>query len=116
MPASRAALRSALSTTVGRFKVQKMRQEKARRLNIPLSAKGHPVGQRGVFTGVAIDKYRGQFNVLQEKLGSMVAARDKLAAAEVSTQRRVSRVRGKAPITAVQSRSSPLLRRPCRSS
>ena len=77
------------------LKVQEMWQEKARRLNIPLSAKGHPVGQRGVFTGVAIDTYRGRFNMLPEKLGSMVAARDELAAAEVSTPRRVSRVRGK---------------------
>ena len=40
--------------------------------------------------------YRGWFNMLPEKLWSMVAARDELAAAEVSTPRRVSRVRGKA--------------------
>ena len=44
---------------------------------------------------MAIDTYRGRFNMLPEKLWSMVAARDELAAAEVSTPRRVSRVRGK---------------------
>jgi hypothetical protein len=30
---------------------------KERKLNIPLSAQGHPVGQRGEHTGVAIDTY-----------------------------------------------------------
>ena len=45
---------------------------------------------------MAIDTYRGRFNMLSEKLGSMVAARDELAAAEVSTPLGVSRVRGKA--------------------
>ena len=58
------------------LKVQEMWQEKARRLIIPLSAKGRPVGQRRVFTGVAIDTYRGRFNMLTEKLWSMVAERD----------------------------------------
>ena len=47
-----------------------------------------------MFTGVAIDKYRGRFNMLPENLGSLVVARDELAAAEVSTPLRVSRVRG----------------------
>ena len=45
---------------------------------------------------MAIDTYRGRFNMLPEKLGSMVVAIGELAAAEVSTPRRVSRVRGKA--------------------
>ena len=36
----------------------------------------------------AIDTYRGRFNMLPEKLESMVAARDELAAAELSTQLR----------------------------
>lgn len=60
---------------------------------------------------LAIDTYRGRFNMLPEKLGSMVAARDKLAckvvyiavksslqlaAVKSSTPHRVSRVRGKA--------------------
>ncbi len=37
-----------------------MWQEKARALNIPLSAKGHAVGQRGAFTGLAIGTYKGR--------------------------------------------------------
>jgi hypothetical protein len=47
-------------------KVQAMWQEKARALNIPLSAKGHAVGQRGAFTGLAIDTYKGRFYMLPE--------------------------------------------------
>ena len=89
------------------LKVQELWQERARRLNIPLSAKGQTVGQRGVFTGVAIDMYRGRFNMLPEKLWSMVAARDKLATAKVSTQLRVSCVRGKATGTTQPHVSGP---------
>ena len=78
------------------LKVQAMWQEKARALNIPLSAKGHAVGQRGAFTGLAIDTYKGRFYMLPEKLASMVTARDDLAAASLSTPRIIARVRGKA--------------------
>ena len=41
-----------------KLKVQELWHAKARKLNIPLSAKGHPVGQSGAFTGVAIDSRR----------------------------------------------------------
>ena len=78
------------------LQVQEMWHAKARRLNIPLSAKGHPVGQRGAFTGVAIDSFRGRFNMLPDKMASLVKARQELAAAEVSTPRLIARVRGKA--------------------
>jgi hypothetical protein len=40
------------------LKVQEMWQAKASVLNIQLSAKGHAVGQRGAFTGLAIDKHK----------------------------------------------------------
>ena len=40
------------------------------RHNIHLSAKGHLVGQRGAFTGVATDTYKGSFYMLPEKLSS----------------------------------------------
>jgi hypothetical protein len=67
------------------LKVQEMWQAKARSLNIPLSANGHSVGQRGAYTGLVIDTHKGRFHMLQEKLASMVSARDELAAAAVST-------------------------------
>ena len=57
------------------LKVQKDWLEKARALNIPLSAKGHTVGQRGTYTGVAIDTFSGRFWMLPEKLQSMTDAR-----------------------------------------
>jgi hypothetical protein len=78
------------------LKVQEMWQAKARSLNIPLSAKGHSVGQRGAYTGLAIDTHKGRFHMLPEKLASMVSARDEQAAAAVSTPRVIARVRGKA--------------------
>ncbi len=82
------------------LKVREMWQAKARALNIPLSAKGHAdsdaVGQRGAFTGLAIDTHKGRFHMLPEKLASMVSARDDLAAAALSTPRIIARVRGKA--------------------
>jgi hypothetical protein len=62
----------------------------------PLSAKGHAVGQRGSFAGLAIDTYKGRFYMLLEKLSSMVTARDDLVAASLSTPRVIARVRGKA--------------------
>jgi hypothetical protein len=77
-------------------KVQEMWREKARNLNLPLSAKGHEVSQQGAFTGVAIDTFAGRFRMLPEKLDTMAAARDELAAAARSTPRRIARVRGKA--------------------
>ena len=73
-----------------------MWQAKARALNIPLSAKGHAVGQRGAFTGLAIDTHKGRFHMLPEKLASMISARDDLAAAVLTTPRIIARVRGKA--------------------
>ena len=78
------------------LKVQELWHAKARKLNIPLSAKGHPVGQSGAFTGVAIDSFQGRFSMLPDKMASLVAARQELAASEVSTPRLIARVRGKA--------------------
>ena len=42
------------------LKIQEAWFEKARALNIPLSAEGHTVGQRGAYTRVAIDTFAGQ--------------------------------------------------------
>ena len=42
-------------------------------LNTSLSDKSHAVGQRGNFTGVAINTYKGRFYMLPEKLASMTA-------------------------------------------
>ena len=78
------------------LKVQELWHAKARKLNIPLSAKGHPVGQSEAFTGVAIDSFQGRFSMLPDKMASLVAARQELAASEVSTPRLIARVRGKA--------------------
>ena len=78
------------------LKVQELWHAQARKLNIPLSAKGHPVGQSGAFTGVAIDSFQGQFSMLPDKMALLVAARQELAASEVSTPRLIARVRGKA--------------------
>jgi uncharacterized sodium:solute symporter family permease YidK len=61
-----------------------------------LSAKGHPVGQRGVFTWVTIDTFRSLFSMLPDKMSSLVAARDELAATDVSTPRLIAQVRDKA--------------------
>jgi hypothetical protein len=66
------------------LKVQELWHAQARKLNIPLSAKGHPVGQSGAFTGVAIDSFQGQFSMLPDKMASLVAVRQELAASEVS--------------------------------
>ncbi len=51
--------------------VQQLWQDKARRLKIPLSKKGHAAGQAGAYTGVGIDTHRGRFLMLPEKLESM---------------------------------------------
>ncbi len=87
------------------LKVQEMWQVRARALNIPLSAKGHVVGQRGAFTWLAINTHKGRFHMLPEKLASMVSARDDLAAAALSTPRIIVRVRGKLSTTVAQFRS-----------
>jgi hypothetical protein len=78
------------------LKVQELWHAKARKLNIPLSAKGHPVGQSGAFTGVAIDSFKGRFSMLPDKMASLTEVRQELAASEVSTPRLIARVRGKA--------------------
>jgi hypothetical protein len=78
------------------LQVQELLHAKARKLNIPLSAKGHPVGQSGAFTGVAIDSFKSRFSMLKDKLASLAAARQELAASEVSAPRLIARVRGKA--------------------
>ncbi len=70
------------------LKVHQLWHAKARKLNIPLSAKGHPVGQSGAFTGAAIDSFQGRFSMLPDKMASLVT--------EVSTPRLIARVRGKA--------------------
>jgi hypothetical protein len=81
------------------LKVQELWLSKTRKRNIPLSAKGHPVRQSGAFTGVAIDSFKGRFSMLPDmlpdKMASLVAARQELAASEVSTPRLIARVRGK---------------------
>ena len=58
------------------LRVQALWEDKARKLNIPLSAKGHSVAQVGTFTGVGIDTLRGRFYMLPEKLESTTPARD----------------------------------------
>jgi hypothetical protein len=55
------------------LKIQELWHAKARKLNIPLSAKGHPVGQSGAFTGVTIDSFQGRFSMLPDKMASLVA-------------------------------------------
>ena len=67
----------------------------AAELKIPLSGKGHPVGQCGSFTGVGIDTFRGVFHMLPDKLKSMFEAREQLCASVRTTPRLISRVRGK---------------------
>ena len=76
--------------------VQELWQRKAAALNIPLSGKGHAVAQRGAFTGVGIDTWRGVYYMLPDKLQSMFEAREQLCASVRTTPRLISRVRGKA--------------------
>ena len=78
------------------LEVQEAWLEKARALNIPLSAKDHNVGQRGVYTRVAIDMFSGRFSMLPEKLQSMTDARNALAASQLSTPRLIAKVRSSA--------------------
>ena len=75
--------------------VQDLWRKKAAKLNIPLSAKGHEVSQRGSFTGVGIDTLRGIFFMLPEKLKSVFSALRELCESPTSTPRLISRVRGK---------------------
>jgi hypothetical protein len=70
--------------------LEKLWHAKARKLIIPLSAHGHPVGQRGARTGVAMDTCKGRFSMLPDKRSSRIAARDESAAPEVSTPRRIA--------------------------
>ena len=74
---------------------QRKWHEKARKLNIPLSEKGHGVSQAGSFTGVSIDTFRGLVTMLPEKLVSMVAAVDDLQSMSDTMCRHIARVRGK---------------------
>ena len=74
---------------------QRKWHEKARKLNIPLSEKGHGVSQVGSFTGVSIDTFRGLVTMLPEKLESMMAAVDDLRSEPDTTCRHIARVRGK---------------------
>ena len=78
------------------LKVQDKWIAKANSLKIPLSAKGHAVSQKGSYTGVGIDSFTGRFTMLPDKLASMKAARDLLAASVTSTSHLIARVRGKA--------------------
>ena len=77
------------------LRVQEQWHDKARRLNIPLSGKGHTAAQQGVFTGVTIDTVRGAFGMLPDKLESLRSARAALALSAMSTPRLIARVRGK---------------------
>ena len=75
--------------------VQRLWQDKARRLNIPLSEKGHVVGQAGAYTGVGIDTHRGRFLMLPEKLKSLNECCVGLRDADGTTPRLLARGRGK---------------------
>jgi hypothetical protein len=65
---------------------------KARKLNIPLSAKlrANPGGHRGAFTGIAIETFKGRFSMLPNKRPLRTVARDESAASEISTPRRIA--------------------------
>ena len=71
------------------LKVQELWHTNEHKLNILLSTKGHPVEQRGAFTGIAIDTYKGQFSILPDKMATLVAALRELATTDVSTPRRI---------------------------
>ena len=75
---------------------ERLWREKAKKLNLPLSpGKGHSVSQRGAFTGIAIDTFRGLFTMLPDKLAGLVDALQQLRASSSTTPRLVSRSRGK---------------------
>jgi hypothetical protein len=54
------------------------------------------VSQRGTFMGVAVESFKGRFNMLLGKMASLVRARAELAEPGSSTPRRFARVRGTA--------------------
>ena len=70
-------------------------EEKAAKLRIPLSEKGHEVSQMGSFTGLAIDTFRRVFSMLPDKLASTFAAVEEMRAATRTTPRLAALVRGK---------------------
>ena len=74
---------------------QRKWHDKARKLHIPLSEKGHGVSQAGAFTGVCIDTFRGLVTMLPDKLQSMVTVVEDLRSELDSTCRHIARVRGK---------------------
>ena len=78
-----------------KLEVQRFWKEKAAKLRIPLSEKGHEVSQSGSLTGLAIDTFRGVFLMLPDKLASTVAAVEEMWAATRTLPRLAARVRGK---------------------
>ena len=74
---------------------ERLWKEKARKLNLPLSGKGHSVAQRGPYTGVLIDTFRGLYIMLPDKLQGLVVSLQQLLACASPTPRLVSRPRGK---------------------
>ena len=68
--------------------LQEMWQAKARALNIPLSAKGHEVGQRGAITSLAIDTHKGVSTCCRTSLPPWS---QQGTAAELSTPRIIAR-------------------------
>ncbi len=64
----------------------------------PAFGQGPPVGQTRsrAFTDITIDSFKCRFSMLPDKMASLVAARQELAASEVSTPRLIARIRGKA--------------------
>ena len=76
--------------------VQQQWRAKAARLNIPLSGKGHEVAQRGSYTGVGIDTFRGLYLMLPDKTKTLRAAVVSLLGEAEATPRLIAVVRGKA--------------------
>jgi hypothetical protein len=70
---------------------------KAKALNLPLSAgKGHSVNQGGPFTGVAIDTFTNQYNMLPDKLQGLHENFNSMTPLLTSSPRALARSRGKA--------------------
>ena len=63
------------------MKVQRFWKEKAAKLRILLSEKGHEVSQSGSFTGLPIDTFCWVFSMLPGKLASTTAAVEEMRAA-----------------------------------
>jgi hypothetical protein len=70
--------------------------DQAQPLSIPLSAKGHDIGQTVSFTGVGLDSFRCRFFMLPDKLASMASEKRARHGDKPSTPRLVARVLGKA--------------------